>query len=183
MKIYTKTGDNGMTSLIGGRRVPKNSVRLEAYGTVDELNSHLGMIRSVFEDREIVGELVEIQSRLFDIGAQLAMDPENDSIKLEVGIRERDIVFLEEAIDRMDAGVPPMKHFVLPGGSRLVSFCHVARSVCRRAERRILDLSGEAGVDERMVKYVNRLSDYLFLLSRKAAFDEGVEELKWIPAK
>lgn len=183
MKIYTKTGDKGMTSLIGGKRVPKNSARLESYGTIDELNSYLGMIRSFQIDLQVVEELVIIQSRLFDIGGNLATDPEQTEIKVRLGVKENDIDLLEKAIDRMDAEVPPMKYFVLPGGNQVVSFCHMARTVCRRAERRILDLSEETIVDELVLKYINRLSDYLFILSRKLAFDGGLEEMKWIPEK
>ena len=183
MKIYTKTGDKGMTSLIGGVRVPKNSIRLESYGTVDELNSYLGMIRSYPVDPLVAGELVEIQSRLFDVGGYLATAPQADQVKIRLEIRESDIQKLEEAIDRMEAQVPPLKYFVLPGGNQLVSFCHIARTVCRRAERRILDLTGEAEVDELVVKYMNRLSDYLFMLSRKLSHDQQVEEKKWIPGR
>lgn len=183
MKIYTKTGDKGMTSLIGGKRVPKNSARLESYGTIDELNSYLGMIRSFQIDLQVVEELVIIQSRLFDIGGNLATDSEQTEIKVRLGVKENDIDLLEKAIDRMDAEVPPMKYFVLPGGNQVVSFCHMARTVCRRAERRILDLSEETIVDELVLRYINRLSDYLFILSRKLAFDGGLEEMKWIPEK
>lgn len=183
MKIYTKTGDEGMTSLIGGKRVAKNSARLESYGTIDELNSFLGMIRSFPMAPEVEDELVEIQSRLFDVGGNLATDPENTPLKMKLGVKEEDIERLEKAIDRMDGEVPPMTHFVLPGGNEVVSFCHIARTVCRRAERRILDLGGEAEVDALVLKYVNRLSDYLFILSRKLAHDSGLEERKWIPEK
>lgn len=183
MKIYTKTGDEGMTSLIGGKRVAKNSARLESYGTIDELNSVLGMIRSFPMAPEVEDELVEIQSRLFDVGGNLATDPENAPLKMKLGVKEKDIERLEKAIDRMDGEVPPMTHFVLPGGNEVVSFCHIARTVCRRAERRILDLGGEAEVDALVLKYVNRLSDYLFILSRKLAHDSGLEERKWIPEK
>lgn len=181
MKIYTKTGDKGMTSLVGGKRVPKNSVRLEAYGTVDELNSDVGMIRSLWKKDEIFEELVRIQSRLFDIGSHLAAEPGDMEVNLPLGVQEKDIEELEQAIDRMNAVVPPMRYFVLPGGNELISFCHIARTVCRRAERRILDLSAEAPVGELLLKYINRLSDYLFMLSRQAAFDAGIEEMKWIP--
>lgn len=183
MKIYTKTGDQGMTSLIGGRRVRKNSSRLESYGTIDELNSYLGMIRSFPIDRQVKDELVEIQSRLFDVGGNLATDPESTQVKLKLGVEKSDVELLEKAIDRMDAEVPPLQFFVLPGGSQAVSFCHIARTVCRRAERRILDLTDETEVEEWVLKYVNRLSDYLFILSRKIALDEGVEEVKWVPEK
>lgn len=183
MKIYTKTGDKGMTSLIGGKRVPKNSVRLEAYGTVDELNSFLGMIRSFPLEQQIIEELVKIQSRLFDVGGKLATASEAADMKMPVGVTEEDIELLEKGIDRMDAEVPPMQYFVLPGGNQLISFCHIARTICRRTERRILDLAAETAVDERIIKYINRLSDYLFILSRKVAHDSECEEIKWIPAK
>ena len=183
MKIYTKTGDQGMTSLIGGSRVAKNSVRLEAYGTIDELNSHIGMIRSFAIGEQIVNELIVIQAHLFELGGNLATDSILSNVKLTLGVKEEDILFLEEAIDRMDAAVPPLKYFLLPGGSQVVSFCHIARTVCRRAERRILDLSTETAVDDLLVKYVNRLSDYLFILSRKISHDLGVEEVKWEPRK
>jgi len=181
MKIYTKTGDRGMTSLIGGKRVPKNSSRLEAYGTIDELNSYLGMIRSFELEEQLREELMEIQSRLFDVGGNLATDPENEQIKVRLGVDGADVQFLENAIDRMDKEVPPLKYFVLPGGDKTVSFCHIARTVCRRAERRILDLAEETEVDELVLTYMNRLSDYLFMLSRKVAQSRGIEEHKWIP--
>ena len=184
MKIYTKTGDKGMTSLIGGKRVPKNSARLESYGTIDELNSFLGMIRSFPLEQVIAEELVEIQSRLFDVGGNLATDPEaSANLKVPIGVTEEDIALLENGIDRMDAEVPPMKYFVLPGGNQCVSFCHMARTICRRAERRILDLAAETEVDGSVMKYVNRLSDYLFILARKLAYDSGCEEMKWVPRK
>lgn len=183
MKIYTKAGDKGMTSLIGGTRVPKNSARLEAYGTVDELNSYLGMIRSFPIDPQLLEELTEIQSRLFDVGGNLATDPQAANVQGQLGVTDEDILLLEQGIDRMDAAIPPMKYFVLPGGGQALSFCHIARTVCRRAERRILELSAEVQVDDRVIKYINRLSDYLFILSRKLANDSGVEELRWIPRK
>lgn len=181
MKVYTKTGDSGMTSLIGGTRVPKNSVRLEAYGSVDELNSYIGMIRSLMTDKEIIGELAEIQMRLFDVGGNLATDPDAQNLKIVVGITAEDIAFLERGIDRMDATILPLKHFVLPGGNESASFCHIARTVCRRAERRMLDLNQQSAIDGLVLMYVNRLSDYLFILSRKVIHDSGSEELKWIP--
>lgn len=181
MKIYTKTGDQGTTSLIGGRRVSKNSVRLEAYGTVDELNSYIGMIRSLSVDGEITGELTEIQMRLFDVGGNLATDADAAGPKMALGVAEEDIVMLEKGIDRMDAEIPPLKCFILPGGNEIVSFCHIARTICRRAERRILDLNEQLEVDALVLKFVNRLSDYLFVLSRKLAHDAGTMEFKWIP--
>lgn len=181
MKVYTKTGDLGMTSLVGGTRVPKNSVRLEAYGNVDELNSYIGMIRSLVTDLEISGELAEIQMRLFDLGANLATDPDAPNQKITTGIIEEDVLLLEKGIDRMDTQIPPLKYFVLPGGNQTASFCHIARTVCRRTERRMLDLNQQVAIDGLLLKYINRLSDYLFVLSRKIIHDSGVEELKWIP--
>lgn len=181
MKVYTKTGDQGMTSLIGGTRVPKNSVRLEAYGNVDELNSYIGLIRSLVADKSVAEELASIQMRLFDVGGNLATDPNGKTQKTPVGVEDTDIEELEKAIDRIEAEVPPLRFFVLPGGNEMVAFCHIARTVCRRAERRILDLNQETAVEEQVIKYINRLSDYLFMLSRKLAHDTGVEELKWVP--
>ena len=183
MKIYTKTGDQGQTSLIGGKRVPKNSLRLESYGTIDELNSCLGVVRSYIQDTLLTNELLEIQSRLFDVGGHLATDPEYESSKGRLCVNEKDLQYLEEAIDRMDSEIPPMRCFVLPGGSEAISFCHLARTVCRRAERRILDLAETAPVDEWVLKYINRLSDYLFMLARKIANDTGTKEHPWIPRK
>lgn len=179
MRIYTKTGDKGQTSLIGGTRVPKNSVRLEAYGTVDELNSYLGMIRAFDIGRQLTEELVEVQTILFSVGGNLATDTSVKDLKVRLVVKEEDIALLENAIDRMDAELPPLRNFVLPGGHQAVSFCHISRTVCRRAERRILDMSEEYEIDRLVLKYINRLSDYLFVLSRKVAQDFGVEELKW----
>lgn len=179
MKIYTKTGDQGMTSLIGGKRVPKNSVRLEAYGTIDELNSYIGMIRSFPLRQEIARELVEIQMRLFDVGGNLATDPEAEDVHLPLGVKTEDIEALEKGMDRMDDQLPPLKHFILPGGDEAVAFCHIARTVCRRTERRILDLGAIEEVDPLVLKYVNRLSDYLFVLARQVAFDRHIQETKW----
>lgn len=163
--------------------MPKNSARLEAYGTVDELNSVLGMIRSFPLAKECEEELIVIQSRLFDVGGNLATDTSVEGLNIRLGVGEQDIERLEKGIDRMDAELPPLKYFVLPGGNQAVSFCHIARTVCRRAERRILDVAAENHVDEQLIKYINRLSDYLFVLSRKIAFDSGIEEKKWIPGK
>lgn len=170
-----------MTSLIGGKRVPKNSIRLESYGTIDELNSYIGLIRSFPIGQPLTGELTEIQSRLFDIGGALATDPEDPKIKMKLGVLPEDVEALEQAIDRMDAEVPPMRSFILPGGGASISFCHIARTICRRAERRILDLAAEAEVDETLLRYINRLSDYLFILARKLTADSGTGEQKWIP--
>lgn len=180
MKIYTKTGDKGQTSLIGGTRVPKHHIRIEAYGTVDELNSWMGVLRDSVADKNTGALLVEIQDRLFTIGSLLASDPEKNKMKLP-GLLAEDITRLEKEIDAIDAVVPPMKSFVLPGGNLTVSYCHVARCVCRRAERHVIHLSENAAVDELIVQYINRLSDYLFMLSRKLTMDLGAEEIPWKP--
>lgn len=181
MKVYTKTGDKGTTSLIGGTRVAKNDIRLEAYGSVDELNCYLGMIRSFDIDQKIIEELITIQAILFVVGGNLATDTAVREVDVKLGCKEENVEFLERAIDRMDTELPPLKSFVLPGGNQAVSFCHIARTVCRRMERRILDLNGETEVDGLILRYINRLSDYLFVLSRKVALDAGVDEIKWMP--
>lgn len=180
MKIYTKKGDTGTTQLIGGTRIPKHSLKIEAYGTVDELNSYIGLIR----DQEIaeihIQELLEIQDRLFTIGSHLAEDKNKSSMKLPE-IFDADVVFLEKAIDEMDQVLPEMKSFVLPGGHTIVSFCHVARCVCRRAERITAHLNEEEGVEAVILTYINRLSDYLFILSRKLTQDLKATEQPWKP--
>lgn len=181
MKIYTKTGDKGMTSLIGGTRVPKNSIRLEAYGTVDELNTYIGMIRSFPLKEQELSELVMIQTILFDVGGNLATDTSVEGLKIHLIVTEEEVLMLEKAMDRMDAELPPLTSFVLPGGDQAVSFCHIARTVCRRAERRMLDMSTQFEIDETVMKFVNRLSDYLFVLSRKVANDRGITEINWTP--
>ncbi len=180
MKIYTKTGDEGLTSLIGGTRVPKYDLRIESYGTVDELNSYIGLIR----DQEINSAhkdiLKEIQDRLFTIGASLASDPEKSKMKIP-DLHLSDITLLEKEIDAMNSALPDLKHFILPGGSQAVSFCHISRCVCRRAERIIVHLKSESFVDEKVIIYLNRLSDYLFVLARKLCFDINVPENQWLP--
>lgn len=179
-KIYTKTGDKGQTSLIGGTRVPKFDIRIEAYGTVDELNSNIGLIRDQAIDEHSKSILIEIQDRLFTIGSLLAVDPEKNKMQLPQ-VSEKDIELLESEIDTMNEKLPEMKHFVLPGGHSTVSFCHIARCVCRRAERCVLKLNEESPVDELIYKYLNRLSDYLFVLSRKLTQDFEVIETPWKP--
>jgi len=180
MKIYTKTGDKGLTSLIGGTRVPKYDLRIESYGTVDELNSYIGMIR----DQDIAAEnktvLKEIQDRLFTIGSALASDPERSKMKIP-DLHLSDIELLEKEMDRMNELLPGLRHFILPGGDQVVSFCHIARCVCRRAERITVHLGHESFVDEKVIVYLNRLSDYLFVLARKLGQDRDVPENKWFP--
>lgn len=180
MKIYTKKGDKGFTSLIGGTRVPKHHLRIEAYGTVDELNVYVGLIRGQDIDKATIEVLKEIQDRLFTIGASLAADPEKSKMKIP-DLHLGDIEFIESEIDKMDAVLPPLKHFILPGGSDPISFCHLARVVCRKAERLSVQLSEDSFVEEKVIMYLNRLSDYLFVLGRKIAFDTKVEEFIWIP--
>jgi cob(I)alamin adenosyltransferase len=180
MKIYTKTGDKGQTSLIGGTRVPKHHLRIESYGTVDELNSYIGLIRDQQVSEHQQNLLKEIQDRLFTIGSALASDPEKSKMKIP-DLHQEDIELLEKEIDTMTADLPELRHFILPGGSNAVSFCHLARCVCRRAERICVHLSEDSFVDEKVMVYLNRLSDYLFVLSRKLCFDNQIEENMWIP--
>lgn len=179
-KIYTKTGDKGQTSLIGGTRIPKFDDRIEAYGTVDELNSHIGLIRDQQIEDNSRAILIEVQDRLFTIGSLLAADPEKNKMVLPQ-ISESDIELLEKEIDKMNEVLPEMKHFVLPGGHTTISYCHIARCVCRRAERCVLRLNEQHPVDELIYKYLNRLSDYLFVLSRKITFDLQADETPWKP--
>ena len=189
MKVYTKTGDGGTTALFGGTRVPKDHIRIESYGTVDELNSYIGLIRDQEMNQHYKETLIEIQDRLFTVGAILATPIDKEIMKngekrlKNLGIIETDIELLEKEIDTMEDALPQMTHFVLPGGHTTVSYCHVARCVCRRAERLSVHLSHEEPIDEMAVKYLNRLSDYLFVLARKLSFDLNAEEVKWIPRK
>ncbi len=185
MKIYTKTGDQGKTSLFGGTRVKKSNLRIDAYGTVDELNSHIGLIRDQLEDKELIDDLIRIQSKLFTLGAMLAtpLDKEklkngSDRLKIEK-IEEGEIQFLEKKMDLMDKTLEPMTHFILPGGHPVVSFCHIARCVCRRAERITVELSDTETINIHILIYLNRLSDYLFVLARKLTKDNKVEEIPW----
>lgn len=180
MKIYTKKGDKGQTSLIGGTKVAKHHLRIESYGTVDELNSYIGLIRSYDIDSKQADALKEIQDRLFTIGSSLASDPER-STKQIPDLYDTDVIFLEEQIDTMTEQLPPLKHFILPGGGLASSACHLARCVCRRAERLSVHLSETSYVDEKVVIYLNRLSDYLFVLARKVALDSGNNENIWVP--
>lgn len=178
LKIYTKQGDKGKTSLLGGTRVPKNHSKIEAYGTVDELNAYIGLIRDQQIETHIKQSLKSIQEKLFVAEAILASDNDNN-LKHLPAIKEGDIRFLELQIDAMNEKLPPLKNFILPGGHTLVSYCHIARSVCRRAERRSIECCQESPVCEIVIKYLNRLSDYLFVLSRKFTKDLGAEENLW----
>ena len=189
MKIYTKTGDTGTTALFGGTRVPKHHIRIDSYGTVDELNSHLGLIRDQNINVHYKEIIMKIQDRLFTIGAILATDPEKAILKsgkarLNIPkISEDDIALLEYEMDTMNEALPPMTHFVLPGGHQTVSFCHIARCVCRRAERLASALNDLEPFQPESLKYLNRLSDYLFVLARKLSYDLQADEVKWIPEK
>jgi len=178
MKIYTRTGDKGTTSLIGGTRVPKHHIRIESYGTVDELNSYIGLISDQDITAHDKGILKHIQDRLFTIGSSLAADPEKSRMVLP-DLREDDVKMLEDEIDSMDKQLPGLKHFILPGGSNAISFCHIARCVCRRAERITVHLNEESPVDEKVTIYLNRLSDYLFTLARKIGMENHILENKW----
>ena len=180
MKVYTKKGDSGTTQLIGGTRVLKSSLRIEAYGTVDELNSYIGLIRDQEIGGNLVKQLLEIKDRLFTLGSLLAVDPGNSKMKLPE-IHAQDSTNLEEWIDRMEEQLEPMKRFILPGGHTTVSYCHIARCICRRAERISVDLDQDKAIDPLILRYLNRLSDYLFVLSRKLTKDLGAAEYPWIP--
>ena len=180
MKIYTKKGDKGQTSLIGGTRVMKSHVRIEAYGTVDELNSYIGLVRDSVTGDELRALLKEIQDRLFTIGSALAADPEHSRMKLP-DLKEDDIMLLEKEIDRMNDVLPPLTNFILPGGHTVVSYCHVTRCVCRRAERLTVNLSEKELVEPLVIQYLNRLSDYLFVLARYQGHLLKAEEITWKP--
>ena len=182
MKIYTKTGDSGITSLLGGARVSKAHIRIEAYGTVDELNSYIGLICDQSVNRKRKPFLKQIQDRLFTLGAALAAEPGKKNI-IKPDLFEKDVEMLEEAIDDMNNSLEPLTSFILPGGHQSVSFCHVARSICRRAERITIALNTEDPVSPLSIKYLNRLSDYLFVLCRKMAAELEIEEVKWEPRK
>ena len=176
MKIYTKLGDAGLTSLISGKRISKAELRIEAYGTVDELNSYVGLVRDQQINILRKDTLKGVQDILFTIGSNLATDVISNKIPL---FSENDIEILEQEIDKMTNELPELKHFILPGGHQSVSFCHIARTVCRRAERLVVNLSENEAIDANIIKYLNRMSDYLFVLSRKMCLELNVEEIKW----
>ena len=185
MKIYTKTGDKGETSLFGGSRVKKYNLRIEAYGTVDELNSHIGLIRDQKIDEETFNNLINIQNQLFTIGAMLATPPNKEKLKNGVDrlkidkINIDEIEFLEKEIDLMNTSLESMKNFILPGGHTVVSFCHIARCICRRVERITVELNDNEPVNKYILIYLNRLSDYLFVLARKLTIDNKAKEIPW----
>lgn len=182
LKIYTKTGDLGKTSLIGGTKVPKSHLRIESYGTIDELNSYTGLVNDLEPDSNSKAVLKEIQDRLFTIGSSLACDPEKEPLMKIPDLKENDIELLEKEIDKMNEALPAMKSFILPGGHPAVSTIHVARCVCRRAERLCVNMQEhDLFVEPLVIKYLNRLSDYFFVLSRHTAHLLNAEEIPWKP--
>jgi len=178
MKIYTKKGDAGETSLLGGKRVKKNHPRIMAYGTVDELNGYLGWVRSFAIKSSYQADLLKIQKHLFNIGSRLAVDLQSEVKDLPL-ISETDVLFLENRIDEMEGYLPTLTEFIVPGGNQAVSSCHIARSVARRTERLVALLNESEVVEPVIMKYLNRLTDYLFVLARSIGNDDGVEEIKW----
>src|SRR5688500_17155389 len=180
MKIYTKTGDEGMTSLFGGKRVSKADLRIETYGTVDELNSWIGVLRDHNTNHGRKETVLVIQDRLFTMGSMLATEPGNVKVKIPT-LKEEDVALLEKEIDAMDGLLPAMRSFILPGGHPSVSFAHVTRTVCRRAERLVIQLHRSEAVSPTIIKYLNRLSDYLFVLARMMAMEVSAEESPWKP--
>jgi cob(I)alamin adenosyltransferase len=180
-QVYTKTGDKGYTSLIGGTRIEKSHIRLEAYGTIDELNSHIGMIWSYDIEQSVKEVLYGIQNQLFLIGAYLATDDAVSDLKSRLKTDDRFIELLEFKMDEMEQGLPPLNNFILPGGHPVVAACHISRTVCRRAERRVILLSADVEVDQWVIQYLNRLSDYLFVLSRYLTSYFNVCEIPWKP--
>lgn len=182
IKIYTKTGDKGKTSLIGGTKVLKSHTRIEAYGTVDELNSYIGLLGDQFQHDHTLKSLREIQDRLFTIGSSLACDPDKEPLLKIPDLKEQDISWLEQEIDSMNSGLETMKSFIIPGGHTSISTAHIVRCVCRRAERNCVSmLEQELFVEPLVIKYLNRLSDYLFVLARFIAHELGVKEIMWKP--
>jgi len=183
VRIYTKTGDDGTTGLIGGSRVKKYDDRLEAYGTVDELNSHIGLIMTVDIDDRTRKMLTEVQSKLFVIGSILATDEQSEKLLNLAACSDQDIEKLEREMDQMSEVLPKLNHFILPAGSTGTVYAHIARTVCRRAERRIVELADKTKLDQNLIRYINRLSDYLFVLARKINQDSRHQEILWIPEK
>lgn len=182
MKVYTKKGDEGKTGLIGGTRVLKSNLQIDAYGTVDELNSYMGLLRDTTIDQTFTDEIIFIQDRLFTLGSWLATDPEKSKMTLPE-LQASDTERLEKSIDKMEEELEPMKFFVLPGGHQTVSFCHIARCVCRRAERLVVELNEASPQNPIILAFLNRLSDYLFVYSRYLTHHLGVDEIPWKPSK
>lgn len=180
MKIYTRTGDKGLTSLFGGKRVSKADLRIDTYGTIDELNSWIGLLRDQPVNAHRSEFLIFIQDRLFTIGSNLATEPGNTKVKIPA-LAADDITVIEKEIDNMESTLEPMKSFILPGGNQSVSFCHIARTVCRRGERLTIALHQVEPVNDLIIQFLNRLSDYLFVLSRKMAAESGAADTPWTP--
>lgn len=178
-KIYTKTGDDGTTGLLGGSRVKKNDIRLEAYGTVDELNASLGFLRSLEINPDLAQFIIQIQHKLFNIGSVLASDEKGKNLTAGLVITSEDVEFLEKSIDKFETTLPPLTNFILPGGSPAAAYSHVCRTICRRAERRVLSFAEIAGVHPEIIQYLNRLSDWLFVLSRKINAENPAGEIEW----
>ncbi len=189
MKIYTKTGDKGLTSLFGGKRVLKNDLRIESYGTIDELNANIGYLRDCITQEPLKKELLKIQNQLFTLGAMIATNPEKKILKngkdrLAIPlINAKDVFYLEHQIDKFNSHLPKMTHFIIPGGHPVVSSCHISRTICRRAERHIVALKEQSFVEDVVLEYINRLSDYLFVLARKLTLDKQANEILWRPEK
>ena len=178
IKVYTKTGDNGETSLFSGERVPKHNVRIKAYGTIDELNSFVGLLKDYVEEKKIKEVLHNIQLKLFSIGSILA-SPGDKNFSEKVKIEKKDVEYIELEIDRLNKDLPELKNFVIPGGHKTSSYSHVCRSICRRAERKISKLNNKSSVDSNILAYVNRLSDFFFVLSRFLKHSDNVSESHW----
>ncbi|WP_319266546.1 cob(I)yrinic acid a,c-diamide adenosyltransferase [uncultured Draconibacterium sp.] len=178
-KIYTKTGDDGTTGLVGGSRVKKYDLRLESYGTVDELNASIGVIRSYDNGSDVEELLLKIQNKLFNIGSRLASDEKGREFTEKLVVKTEDVEMLEKAIDKYHETLPELSNFILPGGELSAAQCHMARTICRRAERRILEFSEQTPVETELIKFINRLSDYLFVLARKLGHDKGIAETTW----
>ena len=178
-KVYTKTGDSGVTSLISGKRVPKHDIRIKAYGTIDELIAWLGLIRDITSTTDIKTTLLEIQKQLMTIAAELSIESKKDLPKNLIPIQPIAVKHIENKIDILTAKLPPLKNFLIPGGHVLISYSHLARCVCRRAERYVTELHEEISISSSIIAYMNRLSDYFFILSRTFAFELDIEEIKW----
>ena len=178
-KVYTKTGDSGETSLISGKRVPKHDIRIKAYGAIDELIAWSGLIRDTTDNTAIQNTLMDIQKQLMTVAAQLAIDTDTDFPKNLKPLENKTVAFIEEEIDKLTEELPPLRNFVIPGGHVLISYAHIARSICRRAERHVTELDQKAPISATLIAYVNRLSDYFFTLSRTFSYELDVEEIKW----
>ncbi len=180
MKIYTKSGDKGKTSLIGGKRIDKDELQVEAYGSVDELNSNLGLLVEYLTQKNDKEFILEIQNKLFIIGSQLAVDTKSLNNLVLPSLNKNSIMNIENEIDLIESQVSKMTNFIIPGGSKIIATCHICRSVCRRAERRVISLNKQTKIDSLIITFLNRFSDYLFVLSRKIALDTNTNEKLWI---